>query len=419
MAIRNAAWGLAAALGAAAVTVGGAAWIYWRRGGRSRRSQTPGGAAAQVQVRSGPSAGDLAVLAEQLRQEIAQRANVEKALRLSEARARGMFETAVDAIITIDSCGIIESFNPAAQRLFGYTAEEVAGKNVSMLMPAPYRQEHDGYLQRYRETGTRRIIGIGREVVARKKDGTTFPIDLAVGEQKLGNQRLFTGLIRDLTDRKRMELEILQISGREQRRIGQDLHDGLGQQLTGMGFLCKVLADNLQRSGAAEYQDANKLCQLLNEALVQARGLARGLQPVEDAADLPAALDELAHNIEEVFGISCRVDCGRGLRILDAEAATHLYRIAQEATNNAVRHGHARNIHIILDSVDGRTTLLVRDDGAGFPAQPGDGIGLKTMEYRARMIGAVLALRPTSDAATGVAVTCVIDHHALPKGNAS
>ena len=129
----------------------------------------------------------------------------ELALRDSETRSRAILEAALDGIITIDERGSIESFNAAAQRLFGYTAHEVIGKNVSMLMPQPYKKEHDGYLQNYRRTGHAKIIGIGREVTGLRKDGTTFPMDLAVSELSLSGRRAFTGMVHDLTERKEAE----------------------------------------------------------------------------------------------------------------------------------------------------------------------------------------------------------------------
>jgi PAS domain S-box-containing protein len=129
----------------------------------------------------------------------------EAALRDSEARSTAILQTAVCGIITIDEWGIVASFNPAAERLFGYTAGEVVGQNVRLLMPSPYQEEHDGYLARYRQTGEPHIIGIGREVRARRRDGTTFPIALAVSEMHLDGHRMFTGIVHDLTARVQAE----------------------------------------------------------------------------------------------------------------------------------------------------------------------------------------------------------------------
>jgi len=127
---------------------------------------------------------------------------IRSALQEREARLQSILETAPDAIIVIDDRGFIESYSSAAQRLFGFTAEEAVGRNVSILMPSPYRERHDGYLRHYMDTGERRIIGIGRVVVGRRKDGTTFPMELAVGEVVANGRRLFTGFIRDLTERQ-------------------------------------------------------------------------------------------------------------------------------------------------------------------------------------------------------------------------
>jgi len=123
-------------------------------------------------------------------------------------RLRALLEAAVDAIISIDERGIIQTVNPAAERLFDYPAQEVIGKNVSLLMPSPYREEHDGYLAHYLTTGEKKIIGIGREVVGRRKDGTSFPVDLSVAEARVGDWRVFVGIIRDITERKRTEERI-------------------------------------------------------------------------------------------------------------------------------------------------------------------------------------------------------------------
>jgi PAS domain S-box-containing protein len=129
----------------------------------------------------------------------------QRALDSNDARMHALLEAAVDAVIGIDERGIIQLVNPAAEGLFGYTAQEMVGLNVSMLMPSPYREEHDGYIARYVATGQKRIIGIGREVVGLRKDGTTFPLDLSVAEARLGDWRAFVGILRDLTEHKRTE----------------------------------------------------------------------------------------------------------------------------------------------------------------------------------------------------------------------
>ncbi len=137
--------------------------------------------------------------------DVTQLKRTEEALRESEQRLRAIVDTAVDAIITIDERGIIETFNPAAERLLGYPAKDAIGQNVKLLMPSPYRDGHDDYVRHYLETGEKKVIGIGREVVGRRKDGSTFPADLAVSEMSLNGRRMFTGVLRDITQRKQAE----------------------------------------------------------------------------------------------------------------------------------------------------------------------------------------------------------------------
>ena len=140
--------------------------------------------------------------------DVTDRVRVQTALAASEAHVKAVLDTAVDAIITIDTQGIVRSFNVAAARMFGYSAQEVLGNNVSMLMPEPYRSEHDGYVHNYLATGETKIIGIGREVSGRRKDGSEFPIDLAVSEVMGGGEHEFTGVIKDLSEQKRTESEL-------------------------------------------------------------------------------------------------------------------------------------------------------------------------------------------------------------------
>src|SRR4029077_18662632 len=134
----------------------------------------------------------------------------ERALREGAARLRALIATAVDGVILIDAHGVVQIFNPACEKLFGYSAEEVIGENIKMLMPAPYRHEHDRYMPNYRNPSQPKIIGIGREVIGRRKDGSTFPMKLSVGEAKQDGESAFVGIIHHLTSRNRTEAELQQ-----------------------------------------------------------------------------------------------------------------------------------------------------------------------------------------------------------------
>ncbi len=176
--------------------------------------------------------------------DITDRLAVESALRRNRTLLQSMIATSPDAIITIDRAARIESFNSAAEDMFGYLAGEVIGKNVHILMPEPYRSEHDGYMHRYEKTGERRIIGIGREVVALRKDGTTFPIELAVGEVEFGDQRRFTGFIRDITKRREAEEQLRTSLQRIQEIQAEFNHVS---RLSAMGEMAATLAHELNQ----------------------------------------------------------------------------------------------------------------------------------------------------------------------------
>jgi PAS domain S-box-containing protein len=221
------------------------------------------------------------------------------ALRASEARLRTILDTAVDAFISINAAGIVESFNAAAERMFGFTADEVVGRNVSMLMPPPYEHEHDEYLRRYLATGVRRIIGIGREAIARRKDGSSFPIDLAVGEATIDGQSVFTGVVRDLTERKKLETNLLRAQRME---LVGSLAGGIAHDLNNVLAVILTAAGNLQ----LDLPDAERR-QVLDELMAAARrgitvvrqivSFARGVAPRPG----PLAAGPLLHDFERLL----------------------------------------------------------------------------------------------------------------------
>ncbi len=368
-----------------------------------------------------------------LEQQVAQRT---QSVREREDRLQAILNAAADAIITSNERGIIESFNPAAEQMFGYRQGEVIGQNVKILMPSPYREEHDRYLANYLKTGQARIIGISREVVASRKDGTTFPVDLAVSEVRHQSQRLFIGIHRDLTVRKELQAEVLRIATDEQQRIGQELHDNVQQQLTGLGLLAENLAETLAKSGDGSdvreqagaqppAASAARLAKGIRETLEDTRLLARGLIPVEvDAHGLMSALGDLAaqtsqlrvHNSQsrETALVTCTFRCDSPVEVNDNFVATHLYRIAQEAVTNALKHGSADQIEITLAKDRELLTLNISDNGIGIEQQPAalpaespllNGMGLRIMGYRAALIGGILKVERLQPQGTRVLCT--------------
>ena len=206
-------------------------------------------------------------------------------------------------------------------------------------------------------------------------------------------------------ERRGLEEELLNISSREQRHIGQDLHDGLCQQLVGIEFRNSVLVQQLQDAPAAQ-AEAAKIGESIRDVTRQARSLARGLSPVQiEANGLMAALDALTANAAKLFCLSCSFECPRAVLVENPMVATHLYRIAQEAIGNANKHAQAKSIVLSLKQSDGDLTLTVKDNGHGFErgSSVTEGMGLRIMEYRADMIGAMLRVDSTIGKGTTVA----------------
>ncbi|MDP3070841.1 MAG: PAS domain S-box protein [Opitutaceae bacterium] len=336
----------------------------------------------------------------------------ERTSELTEQKQRlhAVVETAVDGILTINERGLVDSMNAAAERMFGYHASEVIGRNVSLLMPSPHREQHDGYIARYCATGQAKIIGIGREVTGQRKDGTVFPLALAISEVKAGDRRIFTGLVRDLTERKRLEAAVTSTAEQERGRIARDLHDGLGHELGGALFLGNLLQRDLQARGAAEADRAAQIYTLIDQALADVREISRGLYPVPPEPDgLMSALQLLADRITRDGRIECRFDTDSAVLLDDPTLATHLYRIAQEAVNNALKHSGTSRIDIHLAATAHILEISVRDHGTGWPQQPpaSGGLGLQTMRHRAQLIGGRFTAENAPEGA-GVLVTCTV-----------
>lgn len=368
-------------------------------------------------------------------QDITARLAAEERLKESEERLRSILQTAADAIITINERGIIDKVNAATESMFGYSRDELVGQNVKMLMPLPYSAQHQSYLANYFKTGVPRIIGKGREVMGLRKDGTVFPISLTVSQ--VDHLGLFTGIIRDISERRKLQQHVLLAASEEQRRIGQDLHDGVGQELTGLGLMADTLVDLCHKNATAFTTGssnvpkiAEKLATGIKRTLNQVRTLSRGLVPVQiDHEGLSSALLELAADTSELYGISCHLSHPMPVVVESSEVASHLFRIAQEAITNAVRHGHATRVVITLVRNNQQIMLKIKDNGCGIdPAicaeigqsgSIGSGMGLRSMQYRAWLIGGNLSVSAGSEG--GTTVTCHLDvnHSELPVQSSS
>jgi len=218
-------------------------------------------------------------------------------------------------------------------------------------------------------------------------------------------------LTKEIAERTRLEREILAAGERERRRLGYDLHDGLGQHLTGTALVVQVLKEKLARRALPEAEEAAKAVGLIEEGIELSHQLAKGLQPVDmQAGGLMQALQEFASGTENLFKISCRFECDAPVVISDVATADHLYRIVQEATSNAIKHGRATLVLISLDATNDGILLRIADNGTGLPQPiPDEGrMGLRIMDQRARLIGGRIRVRPGGSG--GTVVTCSLSH---------
>jgi two-component system, LuxR family, sensor kinase FixL len=307
----------------------------------------------------------------------------------SAQHLKSILDTIPDAMIVIDESGIMRSFSAAAERLFGRSAEEVIGHNVSMLMPSPYRQQHDGYLRRYFDTGERRIIGIGRVVVGERKDGSTFPMELAVGEMSSGGRRFFTGFIRDLTERQQTETRLQELQA-ELVHISR---------LTAMGEMASALAHELNQplSAIANYlkgcrrlldRHPDDQSRMVSDALdkaadqaMRAGEIIRRLREFVSRGETERRVESVAKLIEEASAIALVGAKERGIRVsyqLDPEAELvladrvqvqqvliNLMRNAIEAMENTERRELVISANRANDSM---VDMSVSDTGAGIGA---------------------------------------------------
>lgn len=312
------------------------------------------------------------------------------AVREREARLSSILDTVPDAIVTIDELGLIESFSPAATRLFGYKSSEVVGKNVKMLMPQPYRDQHDAYLANYRDTGIKKIIGIGRIVVGQRRDGSTFPMELSVGEVRGGQRRLFTGFVRDITEAQGTELrlqelqaELLHVSrlsamGHMSSAIAHELN----QPLTAISNYVRAARRTLDDVGGDPATRARDLMDKAGTQVLRAGAIIRNLREFIEKRESKRAPENLSKVIEEAIAlgfvgtahinvrVSLELDHTLGPVLIDRiqiqQVFINLIRNAIEAMQTV----ETREL-TISTAADGPgfISVTLQDTGPGLPAQ--------------------------------------------------
>ncbi|MCE9612027.1 MAG: PAS domain-containing protein [Chthoniobacter sp.] len=346
--------------------------------------------------------------------DITKRKEAEQSLRASEEKFRRMTET-IDQVFWMTSADKLEILyvSPAYERIWGRTCQSLYEQPLTWLdalhpedrprfTALPKTQASGAYDVEYRIL---RPDGVERWIHDR-----AFPIRDAKGKVSR-----IVGVAEDITERRRLEGELLEISDYEQQRIGQDLHDDLCQQLVGLGFQLEALLPELD-STSAPYRGIEEICTLLRRATTHARSLAHGLSPVPVEPDgLMNALHSLAAHASIVHRISCDYACTQPVTVADHTMAGHLYRIAQEAISNATRHGQASRVRITLAvTAPDAARLSIADNGKGcaLPIKMDGGMGLRIMRYRASMIRGTLHVTASPDG--GLCVTCNFHTHTKP-----
>ena len=323
--------------------------------------------------------------------DITARKRADTALRTSEARWRSIIDSAVDGIIVIDAKGCIEAFNRGAERLFGYRALEVIGRNLNMLMPSPYHEEHDAYLARYLATGTQKIIGIGREVTGLRRDGTTFPVHLSVGEMAIGRERKFTGILHDLTARVRIEEQM-----REQTALAKlgemaaVIAHEVKNPLAGVRGAIQVIGSRLPK----ESKDAvmvkeivariDTLNELMKDLLLFARPPQPKARPVEVAA-LVATTADLLSGDPALKDVHVMVNGSVPPIAADPDLLKIVF------VNLLINGAHAMQgrgtIRVSLKVIDDICQIAFSDSGPGIPAEVRDKIFTPFFTTKARGSG--------------------------------
>ncbi|WER50271.1 PAS domain-containing sensor histidine kinase [Cupriavidus sp. WKF15] len=355
--------------------------------------------------------------------DITERARADEALRSSlqrvkesEARLRGIIRSSMEAIITVDSNQRVLLFNPMAESLFGWPAELAIGRPLGDFIPQRFRASHEEHVRRFGITGvSERQMGRQRALHALRRDGSEFPIEASISQTIDGGTKLYTVMLRDITERvradealRRSREELQQLSGsvlsireEEKRRVARELHDDLGQRLSALKMDTSMLRADMKdgREAADLLQEMDAMDEVIDDAVASVRRIASDLRPalLDELGMLPA-IEWLANDFANRYGLAVSVDG------VDAEVpeqtAIAMFRIAQEALSNVIRHADATAVQIHLTEKESQIELQIQDDGVGWDKQPsGAGprksLGLLGIRERARLLGGAVSIDST------------------------
>jgi PAS domain S-box-containing protein len=325
-------------------------------------------------------------------------------------RLAHVMKSANDILVLADDQWRVVEMNDRGLETYGWRPDETTARSFAELFAPEALSEFQTFDQQLRRAGQLLV-----ETQHRRADGRAFPVEVSARRVELNGVPYTLAVIRDVSERKRLEQQLVEVSDREQARIGQDLHDGLGQMLVTLGFDLRRLEDRLTTRGLPEAALASQAAALLDQAITEARGVARGLLAVQLGGDgLAQALRNLAATVNARHSVRCTVECPDSVPLPDNTAATHLFRIAQEAVNNALKHARPRHVTIRVVVTRQQIDLTVTDDGQGLvaDAERPRGMGLHIMEYRARALNARFQVKTS---ARGTRVWCSVPLDSLQR----
>ncbi|MDF1851023.1 MAG: PAS domain S-box protein [Verrucomicrobiales bacterium] len=342
------------------------------------------------------------------------RRSIRYAIEKERSRARLQFQSEIlknvhDAVFYVDEQGEIRDWNEGASRVFGMEAPDAIGRSIYEVCCAHSGDPlHDRIIPAIEAKGNAEIV-----IHCERTDGAEIYIRAKVRPMRQDGTAGYVFCASDITNEKRLEAELVRISEQEQQRIGQDIHDDLCSQLSGIGCLTKVLEQKLEQEGRNESELVKKVTEMVADAGVRAREIAKGLVPtVLETRGLSGAIQELAQRQRETFGIDCvaSIDDCAAVDRLDTEIAVQVYRVVQEAVNNAVKHSDAERIFVESRQFDEELQFRIRDDGKGMPPDStSGGMGLLTMQRRSEIIGATFLIEASIGDGTEICLSLVVE----------
>ncbi len=329
-----------------------------------------------------------------------------------------MIESMLEGVAVLTESGAIEITNPAFDHIFGRRRGELIGQRLNTLSDSDATDD-DGLGDLAVLVGKRDSVPL--EFEGKHGNGSHLAVAGVLSRFDVAGNNRYLAVLQDVSERKALERAILEAANREQYRIGNDLHDGLGQELTGIALMLKGVATRMAKEHPAVLPDIDSIARLVSNAVESTRALARGLSPVNlERGGLIDALEGLAMHARDLYGTKVSfVHRLRSTAQISAELGNHFYRIAQEAVTNAVRHGQARSIAIQLGVSRGKIRMSVSDDGRGMPPDALDatGMGLKIMQHRARISGGTVHFESPADGGVRIVCECPLQPPRLGKRN--